>query len=80
MTYHGKPCARCGGTERYSANYKCRACARRDQRASHDASRERERKRAQRARARELAGDVMGALCVFAIPVAVNFLQFGFSS
>jgi hypothetical protein len=31
-TYHGKPCARCGGTERYACNRTCRACELKDTR------------------------------------------------
>lgn len=27
ISYHGKPCVKCGGTERYTRNSNCRACS-----------------------------------------------------
>jgi hypothetical protein len=36
--YHGRPCKKCGGTERYSANWHCVSCQTKDVRLSRDAS------------------------------------------
>lgn len=53
MTYHGKPCAKGHGTERYRSNFKCVICARAEQSARYDRATATARKRAYRARPKD---------------------------